>query len=484
MIQRWYSIGVAVIVAQLIWVIAFFMSRTPLHAAVTIVGLVAGISVMLFPQFGVLLLSGLLIGQWPANIVSYLGVLTLGSALIWLLLHRQPIMPRNAILFLTICYFALGVLSLVNPKTTIELRSHLLALTGHCSFVWLFATLVTTRAAILRVLQWMVASGVVTAIIGLVQWKTHFVWVVSTTSVALSAGNKGLQDKTALDLQGWQGQFRIDSITGTPDFLPLYMQSLSPFVALWIIRQKTWGRRVAGLAVLALFALAHVLSFTRGALLTTAAVAVLSAWTIDRKRLIAYGPIVAIMLFVVMLSWSPLRGRMLTFLSLESKESRETVNTGGWRLRTIPVALQLISERPFFGLGLGQQRWNWPENTFGDLIPDPSVVDPLPIHNDYLLIPAELGVGGGIVLVLLIAVAVRKLDQIATYFRDRGDLELSHTATATWLAILGIAMAMTMYPIVDSFRYFWLLLAVTAALMRICSDTSTAVRAVAKPESG
>jgi O-antigen ligase len=260
------------------------------------------------------------------------------------------------------------------------------------------------------------------------------------------------------------------------------MQSLSPFVALWIVRQKSWGLRVAGLAVLALFAIAHVLSFTRGALLTTAAVAVLSAWVIDRKRLIAYGPIAAIVLVVAMLSWSPLRGRMLTFLSLESKESRETVNTGGWRLRTIPVALTLISERPFLGLGLGQQRWNWPESTFGDLIPDPRVVDPLPIHNDYLLIPAELGVGGGIVLVLLIAIAVRNLLQIASYFRDRGDLVLSDTATATWLAILGIAMAMTMYPIVDNFRYFWLLLAVTAALMRIYSDTPTSVQSVTEPK--
>jgi hypothetical protein len=470
MIPRWYGLGVAIIGAQVIWVVALCMALTPLHAIVAVIGLVAAIAILLIPQYGVLLLSALLIGQWPANLITYLGLLTLASTLAWLLLHQKQLLPKSAILYLSGCYFLIALLSLISSKTNIDVRSHVLALAGHCSFVWLFATLVTTRQLLLNVLRLMVASGVVTALIGLVQWRTHFVWIASTTRDALTFGKGPQLEKTAFELQGWQGQFRIDSITGTPDFLPLYMQCLSPFVALWIVQQKTWGRRLAGIAVLGLFAVAHVLSFTRGALITTAGVAVLVAWSIDRKRTIAYAPLAGLCLFLVMLSWAPLRGRLLSMFELAKNESIETVNTGGWRLRTIPVALKMISERPILGLGLGQQRWNWPESSIGDLIPDPRIVEPLPLHNDYLLVPVEIGIGGVVVLLLFIVVSIRQLHQAAVYFKARDDLELAIAAQGTLLAIAGLAMAMAFYPIVDNFRYFWLLLAVAAALLCIRAD--------------
>lgn len=473
MFQRWYQLIVGILCSQVAWIVAFLTATSPLQAAVIVTGLAVATSVLLFPMLGIYLLSSLLIGQWPYSLITYLGLLCVGSAFVWLLLNQQSLLPGNHILYLSLVYLLLGVVSLINPKSTVDWRSNILSLGGHVSFVWLFTTMVTDRRNLLIVVRAMVFSGIVVAIIGLVQWRTHFVWIASTTYAVLAENSDAFRGKTAFDLQGWSGEFRVDSITGTPDFLPLYMQCLSPFVCLWIIRQKLWSLRLLGAAILLLFAAAHVLSFTRGALITTAIVVLLTAAIIDRKRLVLYGPMVGLLMVALMLTWTPTRQRILSMFELGTNETRDRVNTGGWRLKTIPVALEMISERPFFGVGLGQQKWNWPEHTIGVLVLDPKVVQPLPMHNDYILVPVELGVGGLGVLLCLILLTVLSLVRAYRIFNQRGDPEMVDVSLGTLIAFIGLAAAMTMYPIVDNFRYFWLLLGLSAALIRIANRLET-----------
>lgn len=471
MLQRWYQLILGVIASQVAWIAAFLLASSPLQATAIITGLAVATSILLFPQLGIFLLSGLLIGQWPFGLITYLGALCFASALAWLLLHQKSLLPRSPILYASLLYLLLGGLSLISPKSTVGARSNILALAGHVSFVWLYVTMASDRRMLLTVVRIMVFSGICVAIIGLIQWRTHFVWIVSTTHAALAENTKAYRGMTAFDLQGWSGEFRVDSITGTPDFLPLFMQCLTPFVCFWIIRQTKWSLRLAGALVLLLFAAAHVLSFTRGALLTTGLVVFLTALVIDRRRLMFYGPIVSLLLVAVMLSWTPTRERILSMFELGSNETRDRVNSGGWRLKTIPVALEMISERPFLGVGLGQQKWNWPEHTIGVLVLAPEVVEPLPIHNDYMLVPVELGLGGLLVLLCLLALTLRSLLRLYRVYSAQGDRELAELCLGTLLAFTGLAAAMTMYPIVDNFRYFWLLLGIAASLARIASTT-------------
>ncbi|MCC6510955.1 MAG: O-antigen ligase family protein [Pirellulaceae bacterium] len=466
--RNWLGWVVGAVMAQFLWAAAYFVAPSPLYALAAVIGLGTACAIFVAPHIGVLLLSTLLIGQWPGNLITYLGLLTAVSALVWLWLNHQLMLPKSSILYLTLAFLLVGAISLLAPQTDIGARSHLLSLAGRCSLVWLFVTLVIHRSFLLVLVRLLVASGIATAIIGLIQWRTHFTWITSTTHGVLA--QSAFRNKTVMDLQGWQGQFRIDSITGTPDYLPIYMQSLAPFVAFWILRRQRWYERLAGVIVLALFAMAHVLSFTRGALLTTFVVVVLLAWMIDKKRFIVYGPALAVCMLVAMLSWGPTRERLISMIEINREEARGNVNTGAWRLSIIPVAIKMIGQRPFVGCGLGQQRWNWPEETLGVLIPDPKVIDPLPIHNDYLLVGAELGIGGLIVLILLLSVSCLQLHQLAKFFRARGDPELQDVARSALLAMIGIAMAMLMYPMVDSFRYFWLFLGITASLWRISSQ--------------
>ena len=470
---RRIGLGLAALGAQFLWVVIYYLAPTPIYAVAGVCGVATAIAIILFPHVGVMLLSTLLIGQWPGNVITYLGLLTALSTLVWLILNHQLLLPKSSILFLTLTFLVLGGVSLIAPATSIDTRSHLLSLAGRCSLVWLFVTLVVRRDFLILILRLLVFAGIATAVIGLIQWRTHFTWITSTTNGVLL--QEAFRGKTAMDLQGWQGQFRIDSITGTPDYLPLYMQCLAPLVTFWILRQKKGTLQLAGLLVLVLFAAAHVLSFTRGALLTTFVVVFLMAWIIDKSRLIVYGPTLALAMLLAMLSWAPTRERLVSMIELNREETHDHVNTGAWRLSIIPVALKMISERPFFGYGLGQQRWNWPDEVLGKLIPDPEVVDPLPIHNDYLLVCSELGIGGLVVLVLLLSTSVYKLDGLSRLFRARGDPVLADAARSAQLAMIGMAMAMLMYPMVDSFRYFWLFLGITASLQRIANDENSPV---------
>jgi O-antigen ligase len=125
---------------------------------------------------------------------------------------------------------------------------------------------------------------------------------------------------------------------------------------------------------------------------------------------------------------------------------------------------------PLLGVGIGQQRWNWPPSVFGDLLPDPEIADPIPIHNSYLLVGIETGVGGLLVLLAILAVAMRESRRLSIRFRRQGDSELADASLAICAGIAGMALAMLLYPMTETFRYFWLLIGLTASLVRIESQ--------------
>jgi O-antigen ligase len=249
--------------------------------------------------------------------------------------------------------------------------------------------------------------------------------------------------------------------------MALYMQTLIPFVIFWLVRQHTWSRRLLALGVLVLLSVAHLLSFTRGALITTALMLVLFFWLVDKRRLLLLGPLVALCGCIALMSWEPMRNRAMTLLAMDREEAPDRENTAGWRLRTIPVGIDMMLKRPILGTGIGQQRWNWPPSVFGSLIPDPEVAQPLPIHNSYLLIGIETGLGGLCALLMLLVTAIRESARLGAQFRRQGDQELADAGVAISVAMVGLALAMLMYPMTENFRYFWLLIGMTAALMRI-----------------
>jgi O-antigen ligase len=446
-----------------LWGLLLFVAPSPVYALGCILAMVVGLAIVVYPRVGVYLVVFLLIVQMPFEAFRYLGILVTGSSLIYLLLHGKRLLPYNPVLALCGAFVCATLASAVQPQTSVGLLSHVLAIVSNCSLVWLMSVMVDGRAMILNCVRLMIAAGVVVGIVGLVQWRTHFVWIASTTAMALSEA--AFRGKTGLELQQWHGEFRVDSIVGTPDYLPLYMQTLAPFVALIMVRQKRWSARFAMLAILILFAVTHLLSYTRGAMLTTAIVVACTGLVIDHRRFITYAPFVSAVLLTALLSWSPWRHRLETMVDFKSDESVGMVNTGAWRLNSIPIGIGIIQDYPVFGVGIGQGKWNWPKSTFGTHIVDPEDFEPPPFHNDYLGIGVETGCVGLLVFVALLGRTAFCLFHLARTFRDRQDNELSDVAVGLLIALIGLMAAMTLYPLATNFRYLWLILGLCGALI-------------------
>jgi len=425
-------------------------------------------AILLWPPLGAYVVAATLIGNWPWNLSRHVGMVATGSALLWVLRTRRPLFPRSPLLWLMGLYTLLVLASTINPPTRELIWPAALVHVSFLALTWLFVSVVDDRRRVRVVVSLMVGSGVVTAAVGFVQARAHFVWPASTTAYALTQEiNRG---QSGLDLQGWQGRFRIDSITGTPDFLPLYLQSLMPFVFFWLVRQESRRRRLLGMAVLLMFGVAHLLSYTRGPILTTAIVAFLMGWMVSRRRVLAFTPGAAVLAFAGLMAWAPMRERLLAAATSGVEELESTA----WRVGTIPIGIEMMLRRPLLGVGIGQQQLNWPESA-AHLVPMvPGAVAPL--HNSYLMAGAELGVGGLLVLVALIGVAWRQLAATARRFEALGETELASYARACLVAFIGVAVAMLGYPMLGSFRYLWLLLALAAALVR------TAERMALTPE--
>ena len=167
------------------------------------------------------------------------------------------------------------------------------------------------------------------------------------------------------------------------------------------------------------------------------------------------------------MSWPAWRERLLTIVALSANEAPGFVNTGTWRLRTMVVGWQMMWNRPLFGYGVGQHQWNWPASTIGDLMPNPKYAQPIPIHNAFLGVGMDLGVGGMLLLIATIAVAFLQLSRIARAFDSAGQRDLGDLSRALGVAILGMGASMMLYPMAGTFRYYPLYLALAASLWRI-----------------
>ena len=443
---------------------SLFALTSPLRAVIVALALPCAVAIFLSPHLGAYMIAAILIGHWPWGVMRYFGMLVAASTFMWLFLRRERIFPFNPILLWAALFTGFVLISTISPRTRIGLWTTALAFVGHFTLVWIFVALLDSRSAVLRVVQLMVLSGVATAVIGLIQWRTHFVWPASTTYYA-DASQGDFVGKSALELQGWLGQFRIDSITGTPDMLPLYLQTLMPFVAFWLVRQHSRVRQVIGMLILALFGVVHFLSFTRGAILTTLVVVAMIGWMIDKRRMVVFGPTLALVGFAALMSWEPMRERIISLIALTpSLQEDAHLESSRWRLAVLPIGVKVLFERPLLGMGAGQQRYNWPPSA-RHLIPE--VEEPTVIHNSYLQIGIEIGIGGLTALLVLMMIIFRELRRLARRFLALGDCEMADVARASLIAFLGIALAMMAYPMLDSFRYFWLLAGLTGAMVRL-----------------
>jgi O-antigen ligase len=447
---------------------ALLATQTPVRALAAL-AVLGGLLILTVPHVAVYALVGATIVQWPADLIKYAGVAVAGAVGLWALATRRPLVPRDrlfAILALLSGLVLIGALRVGEAGATSVAASYL----SFLGFYWLLSTAATAPRVVRHVAAAMLWSGFLLAAIGIVQFRYHFIWPASTLVNSYHATVLGVSDAADLAvLQAWEGVFRVESLAGTPDFFGLSMQVLLPFAFFWMLRRRTTGGRLVGAVLLATLALALVLSLTRGAMLTTAMITVpLLAVKFGLRRSVPY--LVAGVLLVGTLGavWEPLQSRALS--AWGEWASSDPTTAGGWRREMIGVGLHMFADHFWVGVGPGQHRNFLPAYAPSTLLVVPDTDSLLPIHNAYLALAIETGVGGLLLLLLLIALAWRRLRRLQRAFRAGGQtalLDLAHAAEVAWI---GLTVNVAMYPQLDKYRYFWLLLAFIGCLSRIADD--------------
>jgi hypothetical protein len=444
--------------------VGLLTALSPLWAALALGALVAGVLAIGAPQAALYALAGAMIAQWPGRLITVAGAGMAGLALLWALAARRSLMPRDGL------FAILGLLAGLVWLSALALgaqESARVALTfsSFLALYWMVSTLCTGAAFARRFAYAMQIAGVLTALIGFVQFVHPFVWIASAQYFeADSALNAG----ASLGLLDWEGFARIESVTGTPNYLGLSMQILLPLAVFWMYRRTTALGRIAGVAAIGALAAALVLSFTRGVMLTTAAITLpLLVIKLGWRRTLPYVAILAAAAAIVVVAWAPLRARVIS--TLVEVLSADPGTAAGWRVAATPIGIQMFLDHFWTGVGIGQQRSLWVHYA-PTYIFTPGAETQLPIHNGYLAIAIDLGIGGLALLLLLMALAWRRLRRLQDYFRATGQRQMLDLAAASEVALLSYIASIAMYPGVENFRYFWVLLALIGALSRVWAD--------------
>lgn len=446
------------------------LGMSPTRALIYVGALGGGVLTFLVPHAGLYLLTAASIAQWPGNMIRYVGLAVTGSTFLWALAERRLLVPWDSIFVVIAAYAGLVGISALRVGDSAA-RSYALSYAAFLLLYWATSTLATKPAVVRRIVGVMVVSGVVIALIAVVQFKYPFLWITSQTRDAAQSrlvvgAAEVLSD---LDLQVVEGVFRADSLTGTPNYLGLTMQILMPFAFFWGIRQPTRGRLIVGMVTVGILGVGFLLSFTRGVMVTTALIVVpLVMVRFDWRRAVPILLAFVLLGGIAVVAYEPLRARVLSIVPEALGQSETTA--AGWRRTALGIAWRMFRDYFWTGVGIGRHKELWSKYSPWE-IQILQIGYPMPIHNGYLLIAVELGVWGLLAVITLMLLTWWRVRRLQHYFRSSGQrslLDMTYALEAVWVAMI---VDLMLYSILDtSFRYFWVLLALVGALSRVAAD--------------
>jgi O-antigen ligase len=420
--------GVILLALGLSAVLAFAAARSPFLALAAVAAVVLLLFVFVLAGAVLLVLlaalpwEGLL--QYPSETVSavkLLGVLLLCA---WAFRVLQPggrLRMPPALLPVIGLGFAVGVSLIVSPDPGAGMAK-VLRYALFIGFFLLTVQLVTSRESMKRALR---------------------VLALSTTAAALWA---------LVAFLGGELERAGGPITDPNDFAFLIATVLPLTAYLWIeepSRRPVWG------ACFALQAAATLATFSRGALVGLAALAV---WAIATRRVPVFGVLAGIattvvLILIALLFWSPLINERL-----ESKENVQGENASS-RLAFWDATIRMWYDRPVTGVGPGR---------FSEKAPDyvrnsgSSLKNPV-AHNSYLEILAENGIVAMVFFLAYLWVSWRSLRRSRRTAVLDGDDEGVRLSTALHAAFV-VAVVGAFFLSQQLALPLWLIGALAAAL--------------------
>jgi O-antigen ligase len=236
---------------------------------------------------------------------------------------------------------------------------------------------------------------------------------------------------------------------GDPNDLAYMLATTLP-LSLWLLRERR--TRPLVLLLVAAMSASIVLSFSRGALVGLAAAAIWHVFTERRGQLLLLGGVVAVAVVSTSLLVQANPQQVETGFKAKQKVATANVDT---RLDAWRAAGRLSTEHPV-GIGPGNFRFHYLQETGRP----PGTSNIGVVHNAYLDVAAELGLGGMILLLLYLgAVFVR-----ASIARRRGNGPPG-LATAVRTALV-VACVSALFLSEQYYAPFWLLGALATAMWR------------------
>ncbi|HNT76574.1 MAG TPA: O-antigen ligase family protein [Anaerolineae bacterium] len=277
----------------------------------------------------------------------------------------------------------------------------------------------------------------------------------------------GISAGSYADTSGSVGGSRVSGTFGSPNGAAIW---LTPSIViamggyLLYTRQKLWLRWVA-LAALGFGVVALILTFSRSGwlalLLGISIVALLNVWKgIGRRQIATLG-------FLGLIVVAAFSKPIITRLTGDDRGSVDSRRIGN------EMAFNMIRDQPFTGVGAN----NFDVRKFDYLPPELVGVQRkyvYIVHNHYWLIWAELGIGG--LLVFLSMLATTAFHNVKALIRQR-DAQVFMVA-ATLLGALGgycSHMRSDVFATRAHVTLLWFMIALTAALVRLSEEASEKV---------
>jgi hypothetical protein len=452
----------------------------PKLAAIVAAAIVVGVVCATHPRVALYLFAATLMVS--SGYLKVAGFPVFGAVFLWAMHTRRRLWRPDRLFALIALIILASVLAFLTATTRVNIFGEMLTYVGYLVLYWCVIIAIDNKTALRYLLFSAGGFAVLTALVGLAQYRLHFSLLRSQYNEFLAVAGKAIQvDRvSAITFQGWAGQFRIESLDGVPDFLALHMAVVAPFIFYWTLIQKKPRNRALGVACLLIVLAAAALTYSRTAMLAVGIVPIVLALKFGVRRAMPVLLPLVLVGAIVVVGYSPLRTRVTSiFTEVQSSETTAgpLLSSSRWRVESDKVGLEMLKDRLFWPAGAGQQRWLWRDYR-PELVPL-GFEFILPLHLSYLLTGIELGFLGLFALLGLLLVAFRWTRRMSRQFKLQGERELWAWSEAAQVALIEVFIAGFFYPVFDKFRFFWLLIAVVGVLHRLSTSGTAAGRRTA-----
>jgi putative inorganic carbon (hco3(-)) transporter len=276
----------------------------------------------------------------------------------------------------------------------------------------------------------------------------------------------GLAEVEVGHLFGEFMQPRPSGPVGDPNYFARILIIAVPAAALLGIGRTSRRERLAYVAAAVAISTAILLTYSRGGMVSLAFVGFLLMLA-GRVRVTWANALLAVVLIAALVP-TPVGKRFLTIESLVGDETEdESVDK---RRQLIGVAMQMVSDRPLFGVGVGNFGSHYPAyaNQVGL-----SSQDYLPIgarqypHNLFLEMATETGLVGLLLFSGAMFVTLATMFRARRTLLDRGEPGHAALVTALGIGVAGYLVASLFLHQGGFQRYLWLTLGLAAAASRL-----------------